>query len=176
MIIDDYGTVGYTENEVIAALRKNPSIDLDEIYLQDGEKYIKALTETCFELPQIKDWNTGRQYNEPVESYHRRLQTNWFMPEEYKDCDIEHVLYEKCREEEQFKRVQEELALYKKFNLFPLLCYLRYLRELARKHNIVWGVGRGSSCSSYCLFLLDIHMVDSIKYRLDIHEFLREEE
>ena len=39
--------------------------------------------------------------------------------------------------------------------------------------NSSWGVGRGSSVSSYCLYLIGIHMVDSIKYNLDIQEFFK---
>jgi DNA polymerase III alpha subunit len=56
-----------------------------------------------------------------------------------------------------------------------VLKYLKYLVDTMRKHNIVWGVGRGSSVASYCLYLLGIHRVDSIKYDLDIHEFLKGE-
>jgi DNA polymerase III alpha subunit len=42
-----------------------------------------------------------------------------------------------------------------------------------RSNNIVWGVGRGSSVASYVLYLLGVHKVDSIKYGLDIREFLK---
>jgi DNA polymerase III alpha subunit len=42
-----------------------------------------------------------------------------------------------------------------------------------RENNIVWGVGRGSSVASYVLYLLGIHKIDSIKYQLDIREFLK---
>ena len=42
-----------------------------------------------------------------------------------------------------------------------------------RKNNIVWGVGRGSSVSSYVLFLMGVHKVDSMKYNLDIKDFLK---
>ena len=36
-------------------------------------------------------------------------------------------------------------------------------------NNIVWGVGRGSSVASYCLYLLGIHKIDSIKYLNEIN-------
>jgi DNA polymerase III alpha subunit len=39
--------------------------------------------------------------------------------------------------------------------------------------NIVWGVGRGSSCSSYLLYLLGLHEVDVVKYDVDISDFIR---
>ena len=43
-----------------------------------------------------------------------------------------------------------------------------------RENNIVWGVGRGSSVSSYVLYLIGVHKVDSIKYNLDVTEFLKD--
>jgi DNA polymerase III alpha subunit len=75
--------------------------------------------------------------------------------------------------DEEKTRVDMEMELYKKFNLHVVLKYLVYLVDQMRQHNIVWGVGRGSSVSSYVLFLIGIHKVDSIKYNLDINEFLR---
>ena len=57
--------------------------------------------------------------------------------------------------------------------MIDLLCYLKYLVDTMREHNIVWGVGRGSSVASYCLYLLGVHKIDSIKYELDIREFLK---
>ena len=45
--------------------------------------------------------------------------------------------------------------------------------DTVNKNNLMIGVGRGSSCSCYILFLLDVHQVDSIKYNLDIKEFFK---
>jgi len=42
-----------------------------------------------------------------------------------------------------------------------------------RKNNLVWGIGRGSSVASYVLYLIGVHKVDSVKYNLDIKEFLK---
>ena len=43
-----------------------------------------------------------------------------------------------------------------------------------RKNKIVWGVGRGSSVASYVLYLIGVHKIDSIKYKLEWQEFLRD--
>ena len=40
-----------------------------------------------------------------------------------------------------------------------------------REKNIIWGVGRGSSVSSYILYLIGVHRINSIKYELDYKEF-----
>jgi DNA polymerase III alpha subunit len=63
--------------------------------------------------------------------------------------------------------------MYKERNLYSLLRYMVYLVDTMRQHKIVWGVGRGSSVSSYVLFLIGIHKVDSLQYQLDIGEFLK---
>jgi DNA polymerase III alpha subunit len=38
---------------------------------------------------------------------------------------------------------------------------------------VIWGVGRGSSVSSYVLYLLGVHRINSMYYDLDVGEFLR---
>ena len=70
-------------------------------------------------------------------------------------------------------RVNEELNLYDKYNIIDVLKVCIYIIDTLRKNNIVWGVGRGSSVASYVLYLIGVHKVDSIKYELDINEFLR---
>jgi len=57
--------------------------------------------------------------------------------------------------------------------LFDLLRYLKYLVDTMEQNNIIWGVGRGSSVSSYILYLLKVHRVDSMYYDLNVEEFLR---
>ena len=42
-----------------------------------------------------------------------------------------------------------------------------------RDNRVIWGVGRGSSVSSYVLYKLGIHRIDSMFYDLDVEEFLR---
>ena len=96
------------------------------------------------------------------------------MPDEYRTYDIVDYLYSQCRTVEQKDRVTDELRLFAQHNMIMLLKYLKYLVDTMRTNSIVWGVGRGSSVASYCLYLLGVHKIDSIKYKLDIHEFLKE--
>ena len=79
-----------------------------------------------------------------------------------------------CQTQEQIERVNQELELFHKHGMIDLLYYLKYLVDTMRENNVVWGVGRGSSVASYVLYLIGIHRIDSIKYELDIHEFLKE--
>jgi len=95
------------------------------------------------------------------------------MPEQYKTLDIAAYLLDQCQTQEQLQRIGQELLLYQELDLFDLLRYLKYLVDTLKQHNIIWGVGRGSSVSSYVLYVLGVHRIDSMYYDLDPSEFLR---
>jgi DNA polymerase III alpha subunit len=174
MVIDDYGIVGYSQDELVEGIKENAHLDISDLFVTDGSNYINARQITNLDnMPIIHQWEDKKCEISPLE-FHTQLQNMWLMPENYKNFDIEHYLINKCKTEIEINRVKKELLLYNKFNLINLLKYLKYLKDIADKNNIVWGVGRGSSCASYCLYLLKIHRVDSIKYNLNINEFLHE--
>lgn len=100
------------------------------------------------------------------------------IPQHYKDIDVEDYIRRLVptsgdSAEAVKARVDMELALYKERNLFPIIQVLLYVVDVLRTNELVWGVGRGSSVASYILYLIGIHKVDSIKYKLDIREFLK---
>ena len=53
--------------------------------------------------------------------------------------------------------------------------FLIYFVDTLRANNVVWGVGRGSSVASYVLFIIGVHKIDSVKYKLPINEFFKGE-
>lgn len=106
------------------------------------------------------------------EEYHKLNQENWLFPN--KGMNLEYFLLEKCDTEVQAQRVLDELKLFKQYDLETLLEFMIYMINVFRDNNIVWGVGRGSSVSSYILYLIGVHKVDSLKYDLQIEEFLKE--
>lgn len=97
---------------------------------------------------------------------------HWFLPQEYKDIDIEAYLIDICPAEHT-QRLAEELQEFRARDMINLLRWLKYFVDTCRKQQIVWGVGRGSSVASYVLFLIGVHKIDPIKYKLDWREFLR---
>lgn len=105
--------------------------------------------------------------------YVDRCISNWPMPQRYYDIDLSEYFVSRIVTVEQARRVIEELNLYEQYNLIVILKFMIYLVDTMREHKIVWGVGRGSSVSSYCLYLLGLHKIDSLKYNLDIKEFLK---
>lgn len=97
------------------------------------------------------------------------------IPQHYKDIDVEEYVRARAQMEapDIAARVEEELALYKARNLYPILQLMIYIVDTMRKNNLVWGVGRGSSVASYVLYLIGIHKINSIRYNLNIKEFLK---
>jgi len=101
------------------------------------------------------------------------FQSNWFMPAKYSLLDIEDFLLSKCNTKEEQIRVQDELSAYKDKDLLPLLQYMIFLVDTLRQNNVIWGVGRGSSVSSYVLYLIGINRINPMKFNLNFYEFLR---
>ena len=170
MKYDQYGQTYTSSNELCDLLYKNPSLDISLFQVEDSIEYNRSVAELHAELDLLDSYHNISQ---TVEEFDRVLQTNWRMPQEYRELDIAEYVLSLCKEEHELQRVGQELLLYQERNLFDLLRYLKYLVDTLRKNNVVWGVGRGSSVASYVLFLLGVHKIDSLYYNLDIDEFLK---
>ena len=110
---------------------------------------------------------------ENIDEFDQAMQNNWHMPDEYKQLDIAQHILELCTTEAELQRCGAELLLYQERNLFDLLKYLKYLVDIMKQNNVIWGVGRGSSVASYVLYKLGVHRIDSLHYNLNVAEFLR---
>ena len=100
-------------------------------------------------------------------------QQNWFIPEEYKYMDILGYLSERCDTDEEKERVWEEFKEFEQRDLIMIIKVAKYLVDTMKEHNIVWGVGRGSSVASFCLYLIGINKINPLKYGLDFKEFIK---
>lgn len=170
MRYNDYGQVFVTADDLCNLLYKNPSIDLTKFLVEDPADFndsVDALHYNHSKLAKFLESNTS------IEDFDLQNQTQWHMPTEYKELDIAKWLLDQCQTQEELQRVGAELLLFQERNLFDLLRYLKYLVDTLRKNQVVWGVGRGSSVASYVLYLIGIHKINSIKYELDIEEFLK---
>jgi len=118
-------------------------------------------------------WHCSEDSDITVPEFDAIRQRRWFMPDEYRDTDIAEYVLSLCKTQAELQRAGEELLLFQEHDLFDLLRYLRYLVDVMRSNNVIWGVGRGSSVASYVLYLLGVHRIDSMFYDLDPREFLR---
>lgn len=103
----------------------------------------------------------------------------WMIPDPYNTIDpIVYVLKladslpDSGDKAERLQRVEDELILYDDMGLLEILKVLIYVINTLQTNNVVWGVGRGSSVSSYVLYLIGVHDVDSYAYDLQIEDFL----
>ncbi len=167
MKTDNLGRAILEDQEVLECLYNGK--DISELNIEKTllDQYNKTVS-------QLKTGKTLKGLEDlDVQSFDAQNQKDWYMPDKFKSIDIESYVLGLAKTSEEIDRVKEELELYKKFGLYPVLRFLIYLIDLMRTNNIVWGVGRGSSVSSYILYLIGVHKVNSILYKLDINDFLR---
>jgi DNA polymerase III alpha subunit len=107
------------------------------------------------------------------DEFHEQKSNEWVFPEKYQQLDVLKWLLDKCKTDAEVNRVNEEYTLYEERNLIMLLRLFVYLVDYMRENKFLWGVGRGSSVSSYILYLIGIHRVDSLKYGFDIKDYLK---
>ena len=156
----------------------NKDKDLIQGILAHGPDILEtAYTDTISEsIQKYVDRCIHEHLDYPMPMVELPSNREWFIPKDYKNLDIDSWLFEQCKTQEETDRVTQELELFKKHNLHDVLQVMKYIVDTLRSQNVVWGVGRGSSVSCYCLYLIGIHKVNSIKYDLPINEFFKGEE
>lgn len=152
-------------DQALDVMLKGGSLDMATVdNLSEVEKFnIARLDQILLSPTKVGD----------VQEYHAGRSGIWFVPEKYLDINVLEFLLEKCDREEERTRVTLEYGLFEERNLVILLKFFIYMVDHFRENNIMWGVGRGSSVSSYVLYLIGVHRIDSIKYNLDLTEFFK---
>lgn len=173
-----------------ASKMTNPKIDEYGRTVEDEQSLIElfyqGITEITASGPEVDRFNSFcdvfdmldskisgvDQISETPEEFHAERQRDWIVPEEFMNFDIVGFLRNAASTEAALDRVNFELEVFEALDMLDSLRAIRYVVHTLDEHNVVRGVGRGSSVSSYCLFLLGVHMVDSLNYGLDFAEFL----
>ena len=167
--INDHGDVIFSEEDAIDLLYNNPDFDISKLYFDDIDRYTKSLKQLGIDLPVI---NTAPKRNNIAE-FDKANCEKWHMPDKYYQINVLQWLLDKCQNDQEKLRVQMEYDLFEKKDFIRVLQFLIYFVDTLRANNIVWGVGRGSSVASFCLFLIGVHKINPLLYNLDITEFLR---
>jgi DNA polymerase III alpha subunit len=165
---DIYGQQIFTEAELCLLYLQDPLRTIKYAFVEKDINFADILQlENIPELVKYVDPKTS------VEDFDNNNQSKWHLPIEYLNMDIAQYVLDKCNTETELQRAGEELIKFQEREMFILLKYLKYLVDIMRKNNIVWGVGRGSSVASFVLFLLEVHRINSLYYDLSIDEFLK---
>lgn len=148
-----------TEDKIVQSILKHgPEIIESQIYDKIYDGYLSRLSDERLNYPCPKNNINIKE---------------WQIPNDYKNIDIEKFLVDQCPREN-YDRLNEELVLWRSHDMMSVLKTMKYIVDTLRQNDIVWGVGRGSSVASYALFLIGVHKIDSVKYRLPIEEFFKE--
>ena len=165
-VIDKQGNIVYF-NDSLIELMYNGIIPSDVLY-PDNDCDVKAFNKFSYE--NFDD--VYYQLPNKIKTVEER-KNNWFYPTSYDEIDLYNYFINLCKSDIEKNRVIEEINIYREKGFEKFLRFCIFLSDKIKENNWVIGVGRGSSCSSYLLFLLQIHLVDSIKYNLNIKEFLK---
>lgn len=165
-ILDD-GTVVCSEAAAVEMLYRG--IDLQNVMMEptdDAELFNQTNARLDAGLPDLQIVN-GEQYG-PIDWY-----SMWLTPEEFSEIDVREFCLSMCNDDTQRTRVNMEMDLYEERQMLPVLRHLIYMVGDLRQRGVMWGVGRGSSVSSYVLYLIGINRINPLKFDLNIREFLK---
>ena len=167
---NDYGDCVYSEDYLLELLYENPDLDISKLYIDSTEQYNSAVKDLGLDLPEIQSIPKNHI---SINEFDRANTEQWHMPAQYETIDVREWLLEKCGSDQEKQRVEAEMQLFESKNFTKVLQFLIYFIDTLRANNVVWGVGRGSSVSSFCLFLIGVHKINPLIYNLDYREFLR---
>ena len=134
--------------------------------------------------PDIAEFNEMSTTPIRVKQKLDKLSTSWIIPSGITTINIREYLTDKLITEFEssdfsddemsvrIKRLDYEYNEFVNTGLTDLIYAILYVINRFEANNTVWGVGRGSSTSSYLLYILGIHDIDSVEYDLDFTEFL----
>ena len=168
--LDEYGNALLTKEESRMALLYGH--DIGHAFVTDNTE-VSAYNEYCEQVLGVAGHLLNPLDGVDAAEYHKSCTEYWNIPAKYKALDMKARLLGLCQSDEELARVELEYTMFEERDLIPLLQFLAFIVDYMRDNKIVWGVGRGSSVSSYCLYLMGVHKIDSLKYNLPIEEFLK---
>lgn len=165
----------------------SPEMVADALLRGAGATQIRV-TETSWEVEQFNaNCAPGDELREDCDE--PTIDTSWVLPPKWQNLtveDVENIIVDKAATcihhagytEQQmdyaYLRVQQELHEIKKRDMLDFIKCIMYVLDVFQTNNICWGVGRGSSCASYILFVLGLHVVDCIKFDVPMSEFFHD--
>jgi DNA polymerase III alpha subunit len=170
--IDEYGRYIADSEHAFQLLLDGKKID--GIYYCVDDQEFKQYTK---HMRQVLGHSNVHVLDEKVsfDDFHAEKIEQWMIPEEYKRINMKAHLLEKCTSKTERDRVETEYALFERCGLETILNVIMYFVDTMKKNSVVIGVGRGSSSSVFILYLLGLHMVNSIEHKLDFYDFFKEE-
>ena len=143
---------------------------------------------TSGDLGEVERFN--RISEEPIatsKTENLPLDHSWKLPPEVASIDLGPIVTERLERyllrinqtdpneiDRYHDRLKAELSFMSSRGLMNFVRSLYHVTQTFRKNSIVWGVGRGSSCASLVLFLIEVHLIDPVKYDIPFNEFFHD--
>lgn len=169
--INEYGDVVINIHDYIDA-RLNGE-DLECVFITDDKEFeLLENSKMTFNYDEPTLF-TQKEYKTSSEDYLQTLSKEWNIPTKYFQIDLVEFFISKCNSDNEKIRVAMELDEFIKRKQLNVLYSMIYLVDLMRENGVVWGIGRGSSVASFCLYLIGINKINPLKYDIDHTEFFK---
>jgi DNA polymerase III alpha subunit len=144
------------------------------------------VTGDTWELSQFNANVAAEDEIKPAVEEPINLDFRWKMPDEYLKMDLwtrfadayadreRDLQYNVTEENHALARMEMEYVEIQRRGMGLFMKTIIYVLDVFREKGVVWGVGRGSSCACYLLFILGLHAVDCIKYDVPMEEFFHD--
>lgn len=117
-----------------------------------------------------------------------KLDLRWKLPEKYMELNLENRIvaafmsrsdeflrkYGVEQYDEAIVRIAAEVEQIQLHGMVEFFKTVIYILDTFKEKGVIWGVGRGSSCACYILFILGLHAVDCIKLDVPMSEFFHD--
>lgn len=173
MVVNSHGQVSIQVDELFESIYSGKKLNFARAVVDDAyavDQYNASIDANADSLHKLSKYD---EFTGSTKEFDELHQAQLLMPDHYQTFPIVEWLFDQCKTSIEIERVTDELTLFIEREMILVLRYLKYLVDTMRANSILWGVGRGSSVASYCLYLIGIHKIDSIKYNLELKEFLK---
>jgi len=166
-IIHGDGTVVCKQDAMIEMLYSGK--DLDGVFCSDPRDQIEwdRASKTC-DTGTIGPVHANGPMHADIDWF-----KHWLTPEPWASIDLGSWCMERCNSDAERSRVEMEISAFERRNMLPAMRHLVYCVDTWRKHGIFWGVGRGSSVSSFVLYLIGINRINPMDFGLEMAEWLK---
>lgn len=157
-----------------------------ELFLRGVQPQSIRVTEVTDAVQQFNSLVEEQDHIKPVSQEPVQIKFDWLIGQDLLEADLAEIIGDAFSEkiktlnytEEELLKAAERLAFeieeIKLRGMEEFFKTVIFVIRTFRSKGIVWGVGRGSSCASYALFILGLHVVDCIKFDVPASEFFHD--
>lgn len=171
-------------------MANNTKLRHDGVYLCDTlDQVIDCMlngipTQSIYsKIPEVVEFNNKVDTrSEFATGDEKPLSHDWMIPSFYQNLDIYGYVLHKLDEyidpsspeyANYMDRISLELEYLESTNSLPFIQCIVFLLDEMTSRGMFWGVGRGSSCASLVLFVIGLHKIDPIIYKIPLSDFFK---